>query len=255
MGAAPQDISIDVWAGECPPRRLDAARQATSALVCALVSAGHYRERIEHLPANIVMPAAGSLVRVERRRWRADVVVRLDRDEHGRRSDLGLREVGNRALLNVLMGLPEGHGVDVDALDVSDQQLVWSAPAGVVDVVDGRFVRRLRRPMAVEIAYIAAKSWRTAQPAVREFAAHCARFVALPDSKLDPIVRLEAEHLGVGLASSSGEIILAPRTFVQRRFTAVGWQFQENLYGQMLGEGCLEMQGPLVPQAPSTLAR
>ena len=164
----------------------------------------------------------------------AQVRVRVDLHEHERRDAGGLGAVTNQRLLDALMSLPMGLGVSVDAVDEDSRQVVRRAPAGVVDEVDGEFVRLARRPVVIESVLATARSWRAAQASISCFAAHCERTVRLPLVEVDPLLRVEAEHLGVGIESIDGELLVEPRPFVARRFTSYGWWFTEVLYEQWM---------------------
>jgi hypothetical protein len=181
-----------------------------------------------------MLSSAEHVVRLYDRSARVEVRVRLDRSEHDRRRLVGLGAVTSERMLDVLMSLPVGVGVRADALNEADQQVVRRAAAGIVDKTDGSFVRQLVRPLVIESVRTAASSWSSAQPVVSRFAAHCERTVLLPAARLDPLIGFEAEHLGVGIETDTGEMFLAPRPFVQRRFTTVGWAFSESVYGQWL---------------------
>lgn len=164
----------------------------------------------------------------------AQVRVRVDLHEHERRCDVGLGAVTNQRLLDVLMSLPIGLGVSVDAVDEGSRRVVRRAPAGLVDEVGADFVRLLRRPVMIESVLATAGTWRAAQAAISCFAAHCERTVRLPLSEVEPLVGAEAEHLGVGIESIDGDLLVAPRPFVTRRFTSYGWWFTEKVYEEWL---------------------
>jgi len=164
----------------------------------------------------------------------AQVQMRVDLHEHERRQATGLGAVTSERLLDVLMSLPMGMAVPVDSVDESSRRVLGRAPAAVVDEVDGEFVRLVRRPIAVESVLMTGGTWRAAQAAISCFAAHCQRTVRLPVVDVDPLLRAEAEHLGVGIASIHGDLLVAPRPFVARRFTSYGWWFTERLYEQWL---------------------
>lgn len=164
----------------------------------------------------------------------AQVQLRIDLHEHERRSVAGLTAVTSERLLDVLMSLPVGMAVPIDAVDQSSRRVLRRAPAGIVDEGDGEFIRLARRPVVIESVLTTAESWRAAQASISCFAAHCQRTVVLPVEDVDPLLRVEAEHLGVGIASTHGDLLVAPRPFVARRFTSYGWWFTEKLYEQWL---------------------
>lgn len=163
-----------------------------------------------------------------------EVLVQVDLDEHARRRLHALGAVTSERLLDVLMSLPVGFGVPTDALADDDRRVVRRAAAGVVDEIGGEFFRQLARPLVIASVRATAPTWRSAQPVISRFAAHCERTVLLPIDELDAFVGAEAEHLGVGVETAIGEVLVTPRPFVQRRFTTFGWSFTESLYGQLL---------------------
>ena len=164
----------------------------------------------------------------------AQVRVRVDLHEHERRRDVGIGAVTNQRLLDVLMSLPIGLGVPVDAIDEGSRRVVRRAPDGTVAEVGTEFVRLLRRPIMIESVLATAGTWRAAQPAISYFAPHCERTVRLTLSEVEPPVSAEAEHLGVGIESMDGDLLVAPRPFVTRRFTSYGWWFTETVYEEWL---------------------
>lgn len=164
----------------------------------------------------------------------AQVQLRIDLHEHERRAAAGLGAVTNERLLDVLLSLPTGFAVPVHAVDEDSRRVLGRAPVGVVDEVDGEFVRLVRRPVTIESVLTTAPTWRAAQASISCFAAHCQRTVRLPVEDVDPLLRAEAEHLGVGIESMHGDLLVAPRTFVARRFTSYGWWFTEKVYEQWL---------------------
>lgn len=166
----------------------------------------------------------------------ADLRVRIDPYEHHRRSRIGLGAATNQRLLDVLMSLPLGMGVPVDALDAASRRVVRRAEIGLVNEDRGEFVRLVRRPVVLDSLLVTACSWQPAREAASGFAAYCERTVRLPSCQIDPLVTVEAEHLGVGVESTDGDIVVLPRPHVEMRFTSYGWWFSESIYEQWLSD-------------------
>ena len=74
-----------------------------------------------------VIASTHLVVPLARAYWSADVVARVDVAEHERRVLLRLGEVVSRPLLDLLMSLPEGIGIEADALDPSERRLLRCA--------------------------------------------------------------------------------------------------------------------------------
>jgi hypothetical protein len=107
-----------------------------------------------------------------------------------------------------------------------------------VQVVDGHAVRQAVAPVSVDLALVAARSWRSGLDMAGRFAPFCTRAIVLgfrpPD---DQEMRLEADFYGVGVTVAQDErveVLVTPTPFRPLRPTAAGWRFLERVYEQHL---------------------
>jgi hypothetical protein len=166
----------------------------------------------------------------------ADALVcyRLDSREHARRRRAGVRDVSSADVLELMLGLPVGMPVPIASLTGRELAALRSVPPGVVSIRTGQVVRQAVAPVAVDLAVVAARSWRSGLDAAGRFTPFCARAMVLARRPTD--IRqmcIEAEFYGVGVVVVDGggaELLVEPVPFQRVRFTAASWRFLEDVY-------------------------
>jgi hypothetical protein len=99
---------------------------------------------------------------------------------------------------------------------------------------NGQVTRQAVAPVAVELALVAARSWRTGLVVAGRFTPFCSRAMVLrrrPGNLAE--LRLQAGFYGVGVIvvdDSETEVLVEPALFRRLRFTAAGWRFLEEVY-------------------------
>lgn len=165
------------------------------------------------------------------------VEARADPSEISRRTDAGLGALTQPALLAALVSLPFGEPVPWSGLDRRLQQVLRSAPAGVVERTDSLVLRLATAPLMVQSITVEGRAARTGLEAASTFAPFCRRSVSLPPSSVDEWVLFEAAFYGIGVefdGSPSPQVVLVPAPFVMRRWTWASWQFHEEAW-ELLG--------------------
>jgi hypothetical protein len=165
---------------------------------------------------------------------RALLSYRLDPCEDERRKRAHLGAIRHPEVLDLLLALPIGFSVPVTSLTPLERLSLRLAPAGAVAIEVGSVTRQAVYPLAVDLAVIAIQSWRTGLEIVGRFAPFCARMMLLRQWPKDvENLRMQAHFYGIGVVVANGadvEVVIAPRPFRRRRFTASGWQFLEQVY-------------------------
>lgn len=162
------------------------------------------------------------------------VCYRVDDDEHARRQRAGAGTISSADVLELLLGLPTAMPVSVASLTRRESAALREAPPGSVSVFDGRVTRHAVAPVRVELALVAARSWRQGLEVAGRFAPFCAQAMVLRRRPADlPDVRLQAGFYGIGVIlveSQSTEVLVEPASFQRHRFTVAGWRFLEEVY-------------------------
>lgn len=162
------------------------------------------------------------------------ICYRLDDGEAARRRRAGAGSLCSADVLELLLGLPVGMPVPVTSLARRESAALKHVPPGAVSLRDGEVVRHAVAPVRVELAVVAANSWRCGLEKAGRFAPFCARAVALRRHPRDLAeVELQAGFYGVGVIvidDSSAEVLVAPAPFRRCRWTAAGWRFLEEVY-------------------------
>jgi hypothetical protein len=165
---------------------------------------------------------------------RALLRYRLDRHEDDRRRRAHLGAIRHLEVLELLLGLPAGVSVPVASLTPLERSALRVAPPGAVAVTAGSATRQAVYPLAVDLAVVATRGWRTGLEVVGRFAPFCSRVMLLRQWPNDTEnLRTQADFYGIGVVvanSADVEVLVAPRPFQRRRFTAAGWQFLEEVY-------------------------
>jgi hypothetical protein len=177
---------------------------------------------------------------------RAGVVVSVNDGEWRRRERVGLGGVTGLDVLDGLLGLPLGVPVAVQALTGRERRLVNRLPEGVVEQRDGVLVRWAEPVVEVALAVVFARSWSTGLVAASVFASYCARLMVLRSRPVDEVsVGVQASYYGVGVAVVAGDdhlMLVAPEPVADRRVTAAGWWFAEEIYQQLrTGAGLVDL--------------
>ena len=163
------------------------------------------------------------------------ICYRLDAREHVRRQRAGTGSIRAADVLELLLGLPVGIPVPVASLTRREQAALVVAPPGSVVVRDGEATRQVVPPVTVDLALVAARSWRSGLTMAGRFAPFAARAMVLRRRPADLAeVRLQAGFYGVGVIvlvdDRPAEVLVEPAPFRRRRFTAAGWRFLEEVY-------------------------
>jgi hypothetical protein len=162
------------------------------------------------------------------------ICYRLNDSEHARRQRAGTGAIVSADVLELLLSLPVALPVPIAALTDRERAALNLAPPGAVTRSYGQVTRHAAAPVAVELALIAARSWRTGLEVAGRFAPFCSRAMVLrrpPANRAD--VRLQAGFYGVGVIvveDLETEVLVSPAPFQRHRFTAAGWRFLEEVY-------------------------
>jgi len=162
------------------------------------------------------------------------ICYRLDDDEHARRQRADTGAIASADVLELLLSLPIALPVPVTALTGRERAALKLAPPGAVTRSDDQVTRHAVAPVAVELALVAACSWRTGLEVAGRFTPFCSPAMVLrrrPANLAD--VRLQAGFYGVGVIvvdDLETEVLVEPAPFQRRRFTAAGWRFLEEVY-------------------------
>lgn len=158
----------------------------------------------------------------------------IDAAEHHRRREAGVGPIRSVDVLELLLGLPLGIEVPVAALSRREQAVLPHAPRGVVSVTGGEVVRHAVPPASVQLAVVAAKTWRQGLVLAGRYAPFCSPAVVLSTRPADlEDMRMQADFYGVGVgvvSAGRAEVLVEPAPFVRYRFTAAGWRFLEDVY-------------------------
>lgn len=158
-----------------------------------------------------------------------------------RRQARGLAAFTQMDLLDVLMGLPIGLPIAVEDLTDRERRLLRRSPAGVVDMVDGQYIRQVAAPLSPQFAVVSSRTWKDGLRSAGQFAPFCSRAMLLrsvPDDLED--ARVQASFFGIGICvfSSSGlRMLVDPQPYVRQRHSCGQWWFAEELYAQVIASG------------------
>lgn len=162
------------------------------------------------------------------------ICYRFDDREHARRQIAGTGVIRSADVLELLLGLPIALPVPVAALTGRERAALKLVPPGAVARSDGHVTRHAVAPVAVELALVVARSWRTGLEVAGRFAPFCARAMVLrrrPANLAE--MQLQAGFYGVGVIvvdDLGTEVLVGPVPFQRLRFTAAGWRFLEEVY-------------------------
>ncbi|MFJ3667219.1 hypothetical protein ACIPSE_12250 [Streptomyces sp. NPDC090106] len=204
-----------------PKLDLDAARQ-----VCEVVSGGP-------------LSPGSSMVEVRARGVQAVLVVRLNTNEVERRQREGADAVLDMAVLDGLMQLPVGSPVPSMTLTSKERRLLRGCPADALEQTDGQLVRRLVRPLEVDLAVVRV-SRLTAGGLSRagRFGPYTQSVVWLDGpAEGAELVVMEAGMYGLGVVHAPADeapfVCVAPRPASRFVPTSAGWLFAEQVYAEL----------------------
>lgn len=168
----------------------------------------------------------------------AVVAYRRDVCEHRRRREAGTGALRRIDVLELLMGLPEGEPVPIASLGEVERRALKAMPPGVVVRQDGNVIRRAIEPVRVALAVVPARGWDSALEKVERFTPFCARAVLVEGTlrrRADALMQADFYGIGLWIASGDGvDVLVPPRPFVRKRYTAAGWRFAEDVYRQLM---------------------
>lgn len=167
-------------------------------------------------------------------RTEALICYRLNAGEAERRRQARAGSICSADVLDLLLALPLGMPVPASSLTHRECAALERAPASAVTIQDEEVTRHAVTPLAVELAVVAARSWRRGLEVAGRFAPFCARAMVLPRLPRDLAeLELEARFYGVGVIVADGreaDVLIPPAPFRRGRWTAAGWRFLENVY-------------------------
>jgi len=173
----------------------------------------------------LLMPIPGS---------EALICYRLDDGEHARRQRAGAGAILSVDVLELLLGLPIGMPVPVASLTGRERAALKPAPHGAVSLRAGEVTRYAAAPVTVELALVAARTWRNGLVTAGQFTPFCARAMVLRRRPADMAeMALQAGFYGVGVVVAdehSAEVLVEPAPFERLRSTAAAWRFLEEVY-------------------------
>ena len=181
---------------------------------------------------------------------RVEAWATLNRQEHGRRSALGLGAVTDPALLERLLDLPLGEPVD--------DPVAWTETAGQADGIveraeDSCAVRRLLEPPLTITDVVVPGQTGRALKAVQDaslFASFSSRWVAVEEESPSDSVVMEAKLCGVGLLNREDHVLLSGESPVIPLIDGWTWLLWEKSYRRWLK--ILSLARATVNQVPAT---
>ncbi|MFF1257458.1 MULTISPECIES: hypothetical protein [unclassified Streptomyces] len=201
--------------------------------------------RVCEVAARGSLLAGSSVVEVRARGVRAVLAARLNTAEIARRERDGVAPLLDGAVLDGLMQLPAGVPVSASSLSPRERLLLRHCPADALERSDGQLVRRLVRPLEVDLAVVRSPR------AVRGALVRAGRFGAYARSTvwLDGPVRgselfvMEAAVYGLGVVRArvgeTPELLAAPRSASRFGHTPAGWLFAEQVYAELMSSRAL----------------
>ncbi|MBN9620985.1 MAG: hypothetical protein J0H43_14845, partial [Actinobacteria bacterium] len=130
--------------------------------------------------------------------------VRLDQAEVERRGLIELQCLSRLDLLHVLLGLPLGQAVEESDLRPRERRSLAGLSHPVVEWTSAGVVRLARPSIAVEHAYIVARTFEHGLDRASRFGAYCTRSIVLPATLTVLDIELaEASFHGIGVYRTS----------------------------------------------------
>ena len=198
----------------------------------------------EELPGQLL----GSRLRISQVRLfgvTAWLALSVNNDEWRRREYVGLGGLTGLDVLDGLLGFPLGMPVRVDAITRRERRLVNRLPVGVVEQHGAVVTRRAEPVVEVALAAVFARSWSSGLVSAARFASYCPRLMVLSSRPADEAaVCMRASFYGVGIAVAEERdpiLLVPPEPLVDRRVTAAGWWFAEEVYRQVKAAGSADL--------------
>lgn len=166
------------------------------------------------------------------------VTYSVDWSEHKSRLTTGICAIADEFILAALLSIPEGRIGKVNSrFEKVLQETSTSSIATVITDPDGGMwaQRHVRPTVDVVNIEIEAPSLRLGCSAAQRWAGYGPRTVHT-SAKASTYELTEAAHYGVGFVTHEGEHLLAPETFVSKRWSSARWRFAELTYAQFLDQ-------------------
>src|ERR1700735_2808204 len=122
------------------------------------------------------------------------VCYKLDDGEHARRQRAGAGTISSADVLELLLGLPIAMPVPVISLTRRERTALRLPRRGAVSVSDGHAIRHAMAPLSVELALVAARSWRDGLEVAGRFTPFCAGAMVLRRHPEDPAGGQSQDH-------------------------------------------------------------
>lgn len=140
-------------------------------------------------------------------------------------------------VVELLMSLPLDESVPLSSLTSTEQRMLARAPRGALSQQDSAVVRHAVPPIRLDLAVVPGRGWESALERAGRFAPFCARAILVdgPLRRRQEAI-MQTDFYGIGLLITKGdqvEVLVPPRPFVRKRFTAAGWQFLEEISQQL----------------------
>jgi hypothetical protein len=162
------------------------------------------------------------------------ICYQLNDREHARRRHAGMRAISSADVLELLLGLPIAIPIPVASLTRRERAALKPALRGAVSLSNGQVTRHAVASVKVELALVAARTWRDGLEVAGRFTPFCTRAMVLRRRPTDLAdLQLQAGFYGVGVIvmdDQSPEVLVEPAPFQRLRFTAAGWRFLEEVY-------------------------
>lgn len=184
-----------------------------------------------------LVPADSQIALVKALGSQALIAYQVDERERRRRALARAESLLRPEVLELLMSLPLDEPVPLASLTPAEQRMLARVPRGAVSRRENAVVRHAMQPIRLDLAVVPGRGWESALERAGRFAPFCARAI-LVDGPLRhrQEAMLQTDFYGIGLLIARGdgvEVLVPPRPFVHKRFTAAGWQFLEEVSRQL----------------------
>lgn len=165
------------------------------------------------------------------------IAYRLDEHERRRRACARAESFLRPQVLELLLSLPLEEPVAISSLNPTERRTLAKVPHGAVSRQGEVVVRRAVQPVRVDLAVVPGRGWESALERAGRFAPFCARAILVEGPLRRPQeAMVQTDFYGIGLLLARGntiEVLVTPRPFVRKRFTAASWQFTEEINRQL----------------------
>ncbi|MFF5211071.1 hypothetical protein [Streptosporangium sp. NPDC000396] len=184
-----------------------------------------------------LVPADSQIAMVNVLGSQALIAYRVDERERRRRALARAELLLRPEVLELLMSLPLDEPVPLASLTPAERRMLARVPRGAVSRQESAVVRHAVQPIRLDLAVVPGRGWESALERAGRFAPFCARAI-LVDGPLRrrQEAMLQTDFYGIGLLIARGErveVLVPPRPFVRKRFTAAGWLFLEEVSRQL----------------------